>query len=110
MLVFHAFEIDDKYGEFEIDDKYVKFGIVGKYTQNDIIADIIGLLNISVESDENECAVTSDIYACRMLNSQSYADVLNSDGYSQVYVHRLRYFQNMIDSKRILQVYVNIEV
>ena len=50
MLVFHAFEIDDKYGEFEIDDKYVKFGIVGKYIQNDIIADIIGLVNISVES------------------------------------------------------------
>ena len=72
MLVFHAFEIDGKYGEVEIDDKYVKseidgkygkFGIDGKYIQNDIIADIIGLLNISVESDENECVVTSDIYA-----------------------------------------------
>ena len=50
--VFHAFEIDDKYGEFEIDDKYVKFGLVGKYIQNDIIADIIGLLNIPVRSDE----------------------------------------------------------
>ena len=88
MLVFHAFEIYCKYGKFEIDDKYVKFeiddkfvkfeidgkygkfGIDGKYIQNDIIADIIGLLNISVKSDENECTVTSDTYACRILNSQ----------------------------------------
>lgn len=51
MLVFHAFENDGKYGEFEIDDKYFKFGIDGKYIQNDIIADIICLLNISVESE-----------------------------------------------------------